>query len=191
LNFWKFWIEDAIGVENPFYVENPILGAGAKPGSGISYSLGPFIEAFWGDYYAAQLSRIILLATSFMIYVAALWPLLKNPRSIKNIFITGSPTSQASAAGGIGMGTLLTAFPIPVFRHYLIVAHPLQWLFFVKIALKNLRKPKYALLTVFICNLLLSLHLLYFLHINGGAPGGDYGIAFRKQPRFQEYLNHR
>ena len=178
LHFFKFWIEDAIGVENPFYFENPPFGVN-HPGSGISFSLGPFIEAFWGDYYFANFSRWLILATSLLVYLKSLWPLIRSPEKAKEILKPHSPTSQATLATLLGMGVVISAFPIPVFRHYLIVAYPLQWLFLVKLVIKNFKKHQRVLLAIFFANLVLSVHLLYFLHINGGAPGGDYGPSFR------------
>ena len=68
-----------------------------------------------------------------------------------------------------------------VARHYLIVAFPLHILWFVRVALSRPVIGRRTLLVVGATQLVVSIAFLTYVHAYGGAPEGDYGVAFSRQ----------
>src|SRR5207237_6254756 len=93
-----------------------------------------------------------------------------------------SDTAIPLGAALVGYGMLITWAGVVVWRHYLIVTFPLEWLSLAYLALRHLRRPRLALGAVWVVQLCLSLTFLEYIHENGGAPGGDYGPAYSHQP---------
>ena len=83
-------------------------------------------------------------------------------------------------AGFIALGVLFTLSPVFVFQNYLLVAFPIVQLWVAMMA-RQFQQGKKVLLLLFACQLILSLTFLYYLHVNGGAPQGDYGVSYRRQ----------
>jgi hypothetical protein len=92
-----------------------------------------------------------------------------------------SETAFTQNAALWGFGILLTLAMMGVERHYLIVAFPLNTLWLVRMALAAPRTGRRVLLVFGCAQLLVSAAFLGYVHAYGGAPGGDYGVAFSRQ----------
>jgi hypothetical protein len=76
-----------------------------------------------------------------------------------------------------GVGLCFTLLGVRVFTHYLL---PFFVVMSLSIALKVF-KEKARLSMILLCQLILSLTYLCYIHENGGAPQGDYGTSYRLQ----------
>ncbi len=90
-------------------------------------------------------------------------------------------------SGLIGMGLLFTLghmlspyLPAGfwVHRHYLIVAFPLPYVCLANLALRDTRYGEKLLLAMWCAQVVVTAAFLYYIHVNCGAPGADYGVAF-------------
>lgn len=82
-----------------------------------------------------------------------------------------------------GYGLLITASGVLIYRHYLIVAFALP---FVTVAVAALLRPsrgRRLLTALVVAEAALSVQYLTYIHVRGGAPGGDYGVAYSHQTR--------
>jgi hypothetical protein len=93
----------------------------------------------------------------------------------------GSETAFTQNAALWGFGILLTLAMVGVARHYLLVAFPLHILWFVRAALSRPVIGRRTLLVVGAMQLVVSIAFLTYVHVYGGAPEGDYGVAFSRQ----------
>ncbi len=86
-----------------------------------------------------------------------------------------------------GYGLLLGTSSLGVAWHYLIIAFPMQYVWLSRLALRGGPSPtrpalgRELLLTLCIADFLMSVLFLYYIHVNGGAPHGDYGLSYRAQ----------
>jgi hypothetical protein len=72
-----------------------------------------------------------------------------------------------------------------IHRHYMIITFPLQCLCLARLAVGErsgaLKVGRGLLLTLCVCQLLLSATFLAYIHVNGGAVHGDYGVVYGAQ----------
>lgn len=83
-----------------------------------------------------------------------------------------------------GYGMLLMVLGTSIYRHYLEVAYPLPYVTAAAAISKfppKLRRLAYPVWVVALA--VLSFQLLWFLHRNGGAAQGDYGVSFSRLHR--------
>jgi hypothetical protein len=92
-----------------------------------------------------------------------------------------SETAFTQNAALWGFGILLTLAMMGVARHYLVVAFPLNLLWLARLALTSPVFGRRALLVVSSAQLLIALAFLSYVHAYGGAPEGDYGVAYSRQ----------
>jgi hypothetical protein len=91
------------------------------------------------------------------------------------------------SAAFYGYGLLLAISPLSVYPHYVIVVFPMQyvglsWLVLGREANSIGRGTgRVLLLSLCIAEFLMSVLFLYYIHINGGAPDGDYGHSYGVQ----------
>jgi hypothetical protein len=87
----------------------------------------------------------------------------------------------------IGMGLLFTLGHLLspylpagfwVHRHYLIVAFPLPFVCLANLALRDSKYGEKLLLGMWCAQVVITAIFLYYIHINCGAPGADYAVAF-------------
>jgi hypothetical protein len=93
---------------------------------------------------------------------------------------SGDATGRALRATFMGYGVLLTLSGVVIYRHYLVVTFPLEWVLFCGVALHVKRHGRQLLLSLWASELFITAALLLYLHVHGGAPG-DYGTAYRLQ----------
>ena len=172
--FWQLWISGPLGL-------------------GLSYSLGDseFFEYLkypllgGGPTYLMGAAHLVILGLAGWAAFRWLAQSGRQPLSLKNMFLgkPGSDTRLLLAAGCIGYGIFLTLTGIYIPRHYLLVTFPLEWLGWVLIFQKAFAPSamRRALVALWVCQLILSLGYLGYIHVNHGAKTGDYGVGFQYQ----------
>ena len=77
-------------------------------------------------------------------------------------------------------GLLMTLSCFKINQHYLIMSFPLEWVWLSRLGLSDPRGSKW-LAILWTAQLLVSVALLGYLHVNHGVPAGDYGTAYQFQ----------
>jgi hypothetical protein len=177
LTFYRHWVLGALGLEaksalGPHFAE---FLAGPRIGGHLSYLVG--------------LLHLIALGAGLMLLGPALGRLARQRFRIGEK--RAGPTSATAftvSAVFWGFGLLLTSSALIIHRHYLFVAFPLQWVWLARLALDvgqpsaaAMRRGRRALVVCCLAQLALTASLLTYLHVTGGAPRGDYGVAYRAQ----------
>jgi hypothetical protein len=99
-----------------------------------------------------------------------------------------NPTQRAQSAVLWGCGGLMTLAHIVVHRYYMLVTFPFEYLWLARLALARRRQRTRAILAgLVVAQLIVSVGLLVYVHQNGGAPQGDYGVSFSAQERAQAH----
>lgn len=105
--------------------------------------------------------------------------------AIRNRFWSKLPLDlRIYAVAFVACGAIMHALGVVVFPHYLIVFSPLLHVFAAWVLAE---RPRILWLTCG-CQLLVTFFFLGYIHVNGGAPRGDYGIAYRAQTAEQRAL---
>jgi len=169
--FYRHWFSDAVGL-------------------GLDYSLGGHYWDFLRypligktkDYYPA----LCFVGVAFSVGALILAAGAKRAVRLRlgwQAFRTCSETTFTLLAAFVGYGFILTFASVVIWRHYMLVTFPLEWLSFAVLALSSLRRPRSALFVLWAAELALSITFLGYIHDNHGAPGGDYGRAYSAQHR--------
>jgi hypothetical protein len=88
-----------------------------------------------------------------------------------------------AALYGYGLLLAFSSFRLP--PHYLIVVFPMQYVGLCRLVLGGGTDSigrdtgRVLLLTLCIVEFLTAVLFLYYIHVNGGAPGGDYGLSYK------------
>ena len=82
-------------------------------------------------------------------------------------------------------GGAVTLSPVFFHRHYLLVTFPLMYLWLGTLGARGRshRAGFAALGALWVAQASLSAAFLHYIHVNGGAPAGDYGRSYRAQSR--------
>jgi hypothetical protein len=137
--------------------------------------------------YLIALCHVLLIAAGLYVYTQAYRadaaPLRQRVAGFVAAFRSGSlnETERALAIVIVGMGGLLTLTTLHLHRHYLIVAFPLWSVFFCLLALRYTHKGPRLLAAMCVLQLCVSLGFLQHIRRHGGAPGEEYGTAYRLQ----------
>jgi hypothetical protein len=172
LQYWGFWLSDATG-------------------TGLHYSLQ---ADFWQFLRFPKLGehptflngalQVTLLVIGIFILQGAAYRFLKFEGSKLDLILgKTSSTSLALSGSFFGFGLLITLAGVFIHRHYLLVAFPLEFIWLGRIGLyqRSLHFGRKALLSMCLIQALLAASFLYYIHVQGGSPNGDYGIAFSRQ----------
>lgn len=171
--FFRYWLSDALGL-------------------GLDYSLGGRYLDFLRypllftskDFYPALYLHGVAMAVGALILIATLIHGLRFASSLRSAwrsFRACSETTFTLFAAFFGYGLLLTFAGVLVWRHYMLVTFPLEWLSFSFLALAYVRRPRRALFVLWVTQLALSITFLGYIHDNHGAPDGDYGPTYKSQ----------
>jgi hypothetical protein len=107
------------------------------------------------------------------------WRILKERRISARTFLgEGDPTNRIVNAGLYGLGVFLTLIGRPIYRHYLLVAFPLEWLWLTRQCRLATHRANVLLGAVWMCELTIAAGFLYYIHVNHGAAAGDYGVTY-------------
>ncbi|MEO8874888.1 MAG: hypothetical protein ABI461_04810, partial [Polyangiaceae bacterium] len=161
-------------------------------GLGLDYSLGNHYADFLRypligeskDYYPALYMHGASFCAGLIAVAAALvmvvrWLLADG--SIRGAVRSSSEVGHTLAAAFFGFGIALTFSGVHIFRHYLLVTFPLEWVSFAYLAFVATKRPRALLAVMWCAQLGLSATFLHYIHVNGGAVGADYGPAYSSQ----------
>jgi hypothetical protein len=120
-----------------------------------------------------------VLALGCWLLLSRAWPVrLRTIDWRRALFGSNEPADRLVKAALYGSGVLLTLVGYPVHRHYLIVTFPLEWLWLTRQMRIASRRWTYLLAAVWLSELLISAAFLVYIHVNQGAPTGDYGFTY-------------
>lgn len=171
-SFFIYWFIDSLGI-NIYYslrehfwdfIREPIL-------FGLPSYLMVFVHLFLIAMAAITLSKLVKLGRSFIKSLSG-----GALRSGK-FFLNMSLTKFYLYGILLGLGVLLTFGFTMVHPHYLICAFPFQYIFLAKL----FEKQKLLFRSIVVAQLIITMGFLFYIHKNGGAPNGDYGVAYRVQ----------
>jgi hypothetical protein len=167
-DFWYYWLTEPLGL-------------------GLDYSLGADYDRFL-DYPAIGGRPTMLVWGLLLIGIVAGVSLLAS-------FVLGTilrrrlqapcpKTKFTLAVGFIGYGLAMTLPGLLVQRFYLLVLLSLPYVGWAWLAING--PPRFvgrvALIALWAAQLGLTICFLSFIHENGGAERGDYGVSYRLQP---------
>lgn len=161
-------------------------------GLGVDYSLG---KHYWDflrypligdrDFYPALYMHGVSFSAGLVILIAALVAAFRWIRAggtLSSAIARSSETAHTLGAAFFGYGFAITLAGLHIFRHYLHVTFPLEWLAFSYLAFTTkLHRPRVVLAVMWLAQLGLSATFLHYIHVNGGAVGADYGPAYSTQ----------
>lgn len=173
-DFWKLWVTESLGL-------------------GLQYSIGDYYTRFLGypllgghRTWTALLAELLSAAAGLAICARGIWHRLLDGRLHDLLPGTRSRTSFALGAAFWGFGLVLSLPGLPIHRFYLISAFPLTFIWLPWLALdrrddRALALSRRLLLALWVAQLVLTMLFLYYIHVNGGARGEDYGVVYRLQ----------
>ncbi len=177
LRFWVYWVGFPFGLN-------------------LSHSLGRkhFIDFLRYPVVADRPTYGVLLTCLVSGFVAvrilfgtilALW---RQRERWQTMFLgLESESAFMTSCAFFGYGLLLATSSLKVNCHYLMIAFPMQYVWLSRLALRVGPSPtrpalgRELLLTMCIADFLMSVLFLYYIHVNGGAPHGDYGLSYGAQ----------
>jgi hypothetical protein len=189
-----------------------ILGKPGSPARSLTNSIQPRIWALWVTYplpfslfdsfgtdswsflgwptvagrslYLVAITCVVIAGVGGAIAVDAfaieVWPRRERPSS--PLGGRRSDSRLASGAAFWGYGLLITASGVLIYRHYMIVTFALPFVAVAAAALLRPSRGRRLLAVLVVAELALSVGYLTYIHVRGGAPGGDYGVAYDAQP---------
>jgi hypothetical protein len=177
LKFWTHWVTEPFGI-------------------GLQYALGPDFSDFLRypllggqpTCLVAILHGVILLLGGVILARAGhrLW---QHRQRWRELWIgRHSPTAFTLSAAWWGFGILLTVPGLSFYRHYLLVAFPLLFVWLARLALGDAASRTEAsklgralLVALCLTQALLTVQFLSYVHVRQGALRGDYGIPYGAQ----------
>lgn len=154
-------------------------------GLGLRYSLKhhfvPFLrgpELFGISSHLVAAAYVVLASLALV----SVWLAIRN-----RVWRTFSTDLRIHAISFAGCGVSMHALGVPVHPHYLIVFSPMLH---VLTAWVLAQRARYLWLTCGL-QLFVTVTFLWFIHAHGGAPHGDYGVAYRAQSPEQRALLDR
>ncbi|MGA3179390.1 MAG: hypothetical protein ABSF38_03495 [Verrucomicrobiota bacterium] len=172
--YWQVWVSDPLGL-------------------GLTCSLGDreFLEYLKYPLIAGNptglmgMVHVVILGLAGAAFLRFLLRFWRQPVSLQCLILgrSGSDNSLLLAAAFTGYGILLTLNVGLLPRHYLVITFPLEWLWWTWIFKEAFpaRLMRWMLLGLWGCQLILSIGYLGYIHVNHGAPTGDYGVAYQFQ----------
>jgi hypothetical protein len=171
LNFYFYWIIDAMGLDSMYALRDEFWAFLREP-----------LIAGVPTYFIAALHVVILGIT--VIYVKELLRMIRRAiarvrtaGSIRNYCAHMSDTTLQFHGILLGLGVTMPLSGVTTYQHYLICAFPFTYVF----AALVLRSHQRILTGLMLAQLLVSAGFMWYIHINGGAPDGDYGITYDAQ----------
>jgi hypothetical protein len=175
MNFWFLWATAPLGLH---------LGYSLGTSAFLDFLRTPVMKGGIPTYLCALAHSVALGAGAWIFWQAGKAvrrQLAQHPGTLRELVgIGGTPTAFVKSAGLFGFGLLLTLSTVKIFRHYLIIAYPLQYLWLAHLALPE-KGGRIALSVLLSALLLLSVLFLTYIHLNHGAAHGDYGVAYQFQ----------
>ncbi len=164
-------------------------------GVGLWYSLGAHFRTFLssgpGNFVGILHVLAILLGAVLFSSVIVRWR--RQGAQWRRLFPGENATAFTANAVFLGCGALMTISMLAIHRHYVNVTFPIEfvWLAYLVVgpgvdhAWK--RAGRRTLAALCLVELLISASFLRYVHVHGGAPGADYGVAYSAQPPDQTF----
>lgn len=165
--YWIFWVTDSLGMG---------LAYSLKTHQFLDFLRYPLIGGT--TTYLVGIFHAVIIVTGILIFVS-----VKRSRGFHRGMKDPSETGLALHSVLLASGILMTLSCVEIWRHYLIVSFPLEWVWLSRMGLCDPRLGQRYLTVIWIAQLLISASFLGYIHINHGAPMGDYGIAYQFQPK--------
>ncbi len=173
LNFYFYWIIDAMGLDSMYSLRDEFWDLLREPViSGVpTYFMAVLHLAIIGItvIYVKELVGVIRRAFSQM----------RAAGSIKDYCTNMSDTRLQFHGILLGLGVMMPLSGVTIYQHYLICAFPFTYVF-AALVLKHHRR---LLIGLMLAQLLITVGSMWYIHRNGGAPEGDYGITYDAQQR--------
>lgn len=173
--FWILWVSNPLGLS---LLQLPVVGSA----QGFHHGLLAWPTVGGSSLHLGEITVGVIAVVGAVIGLQ--WLVLGAwPRRHRLFTGAGSDTSRAVAAAFWGFGILLTATGEVIYRHYLIVAYALPFVFVAMAALVHPRRGRVLLTVLVVAQAALSVLYLDYVHVRGRAVGGDYGVPYHLQGR--------
>ncbi len=179
LRYWVFWMTNPLGL----HLGN-ILGT--KNGSNLFHQLADFFQfPLYSGHptYGVALAHVILGLVGASIFFRGFYIYLQTRKQKSTPSAPSSDLSTDLMIGAAlwGYGPLLTLSTVLIYRFYLLITFPLEFVWLARLALSDRRFGEISLSLLFLAQLIVSASFLHYIHVRGGAPQGDYGLAYHLQ----------
>jgi hypothetical protein len=164
--FWYFGASDALGLG---------LESSLGAASFVDFIRAPAIDGV--PTYGIAVVHVALCAIGVALLASALRRSWTAPKSVSR---ATDATGHALRSVWIGYGALITLSGALLYRHYLVITFPFEWVFVASIALAMGDHWRRLLPTLWVCELAVTIGFLVYVHAHHGTLG-DYGIGLRWQ----------
>jgi hypothetical protein len=177
LKFWMRWVTEPFGISLEY-------AFGKDFADFLSY---PHV-AGRATYLVGVLHILLLAAVAVTVgrMVHSLWRQRRRWRDLASGSRSQTAFTQSACLWGFGL--VFTATLLPVHRHYMIMTFPFMFLWLAHIALGSgpqTKTPTTAGRTLVLClcsiQLLISVSMLGYIHVNQRPIRGDYGLPYGAQ----------
>jgi hypothetical protein len=178
LKYWVFWLTDPLGL----HLGNAL---GVSKGNSLWIQIEEFLHyplLFGRATYLVGVAHAVIILFAICIWLKGLRGIWHSPLTLKSQLIGNhSSTAFAQNSALIACGLLMTLTGVTIRRYYMTVTFPLEFIFLIRWANPSSISGKTLLATLWICELFISSNFVGYIHVNNGAPQGDYGISYKKQ----------
>jgi hypothetical protein len=158
-------------------------------GDSAEHSLGSGFSAYlrypvvWGvETHAVWAVRIVLAALGIGAAIIGVWGVCQALRAVNGRARRWADDSTALALVNMLVMALLISFSrLQLFPHYHAVVYPFEFLWLAAALVTFAPTPRLWLAAVWTGLTLCTASYLQYVHHHCGAPGGDYGVAYRCQ----------
>ena len=170
--FWAYWVSYPLGINllSSFGHDAHQLLAWPTAGGNSTYLVG----------IALGLVIVCGLAIGVEAFALTVWP--RRKPAAAPLGGRRSASGLSLGAGTWGFGVLITLSGVLIYRHYLIVTYALPFVCVAVAALLVPARGRRLLIALVLAEAALSVGYLTYIHDRGGAPRGDYGVAYDHQP---------
>jgi hypothetical protein len=172
LQYWVLWLSDAIGAGLDYSLRHDFK----------DFLLFPYIGER-PTYLVGVLHILAIIIGIILFYGAAHKFLSQKSQKIRTLLGMTSKEALVLSASFFGYGLLMTFIGVLIHRHYLILTFPLEFLWLASLGTyqRSERFGRVALISMCVVQAMISLSFLSYIHVRGGSPNGDYGIAYSHQ----------
>jgi hypothetical protein len=163
--YWFYWATDSFGWGLNYFLSVHKF---------FDFLRYPLIDGT-GTYLVGFL-HVGLITLAVLILVSA-----KKNGGLKPNLQDTSENGLAIYSALLASGVLMTLSCVEIFRHYLIMTYPLEWVWLSRLSLRDTRRGQYYLAALWLAQLLMTVSFLFYIHLTHGDPSGDYGIAYQFQ----------
>lgn len=155
-------------------------------GLNLVYTFEKEINAFYqypGFYLVAAIYVLLLAAALFTLWLMGRW-MIDFFRSIRDngilkVIFNCSEARFYTQGIFIGLGLLMTLSGTEIYAHYLICIFPFTYIWLSRLFIRNTAFFK----GIVICQAILSVLFLLYVHQNDGIREGDYGVTYKYQQK--------